>query len=501
MSLQRQVVRGSILNLLDHVARVASMLVVTPFMVAQLGLERYGLWLVLSAAIAFLGLLDGGITLSGTRYLARAVGAADTAGADRVAGTLRWLYRWIGLACLAATGLLVCAVPWFVQAPEQQATGRLVLAALGASFSLRFFLRLHLVVLKSHLRYDLIVAASLAKILVQTGLILWLLARGHGLVVLALAQITSDLLDQGLVLIFSRRTRSPSPARPCPELLPDILRYSGLALLNQAGQYLRNGIAPFVLSTFVGVATVPLYNMGQRLVTLFSDFLNALMGGTVFTGFSHVEGRDGLAGVREKFLLSLHYSTVIALFGGFSLGALGPAFLTCWLGPEFADSGRIMRWLLLPNTLWLAQFPTVIVLFSLNRHQMITWLTFAFGLFNIALSILLARSMGLNGILWATLLDMGLYYGVALPWIACQVLELPCRQYALHLLRPILILGVWMSPALYISTHCPPPDYLSLFLHGLGLSVWFGIGAVFGLLTAEERSLIWNRLRARLGKV
>lgn len=498
MSLKRQVVRGSILNLLDHVARIASMLVVTPFMVAQLGLERYGLWLVLSAAIAFLALLDGGITLSGTRYLARAVGAGDTAAANQVAGTLRWLYRWIGLACLAATGLLVCAVPWFVQAPEQQATGRLVLAALGASFSLRFFLRLHLVILKSHLRYDLIVAASLAKLVVQTGLILWLLARGHGLVVLALAQISSDLLDQGLILLFSRRTRSPSPARPCPQLLPDILRYSGLALLNQAGQHLRNGIAPFILTAFVGVASVPLYNMGLRLVTLFSDFLNALMGGTVFTGFSHVEGRDGLAGVREKFLISLRFSAGLALFGACGLWAVGPAFLTRWLGPEFAESGRVLRWLLLPYTLWLAQFPTSIVLFSLNRHQLITWLTFAFGLLNIGLAALLARHMGFDGVLWATLLDMGLYYGLVLPWVACRVLELPCRNYAMHLLRAPLVLGAWMSPALFFCARWARPDYPLLLGLGAGLSLWFGVGTYCWLLTAEERSFGWSRLQARL---
>lgn len=494
MSLQRQVVRGSILNLLDHVARIASMLVVTPFMVAQLGLERYGLWLVLSAAIAFLGLLDGGITLSGTRYLARAVGAADSDAADRVAGTLRWLYRWIGLACLATTGLLVCTVPWFVQAPEQQATGRLVLAALGASFSLRFFLRIHLVVLKSHVRYDLIVAASLVKILVQTGLILWLLSQGHGLVVLALAQITSDLLDQGLVLLFSRRTRSPSPARPCPELLPDILRYSGLALLNQAGQYLRNGTAPFILSTFVGVATVPLYNMGQRLVTLFFDGVNALLGGTLLAGFSQLEGRDGLDGVRTHFLASLSFSIPLALFGATGLAILGPAFLELWLGADFAESGHVLRWLVLPYGLWLMQFPAESLFLSLNRHQMISRLLFIAGLLNTGLSALLAWRFGFHGVIWAAAADMGVFYGIAVPWHASRVLKIPLSTYYRRLGQTSLKSVAALLPLAAATLPWLQPEWPRLLAAGTVITGGFGIYAWFALLSPTLRSQMVYRL-------
>jgi len=497
MSLQRKVVRGSTLNLLDHVVRIASMLVVTPLMVTKLGLEGYGIWLVLTAAISFLNLLDGGITLSGTRFLARSLGKGDTLEADRVTGTLRWLYHRVGLVCLAGTALLVLAVPWLVRDPAWRDTSRMVLIALGGGTALRFFLRIHLVVLKSHLRYDLIVAASLVKLLVQTALILFLLSRGHGLVVLALAQIGSDLLDQCLVVLFSRRTQAAAPVRPCPELLPEILRFSGLALLNNAGQHLRSRIDPFVLSTFVGVASVPVYNMGLRLVTLFSDLVNALIGGTFFTGFSQVEGRSGLDGVREKFLLSLRVSAPLALFGSAGLGLLGPAFLVRWLGPDFAESGRVLRWLLLPYTLWLIQFPTAVVIFSLNRHGLITRLTFASGLFNVALSAVLASQVGFYGVIWATVIDMGLYYGLALPWIACRVLQLPLASYYARLLRPTILLGAWMMPVLLVLPQRIQADYPSLLVAGFSVTVWFGTGAWLLLLSRPERHSLMNRLRHR----
>lgn len=493
MSLQRKVVRGSTLNLLDHVARVGSMLVVTPFMVTQLGLEGYGIWLVLTAAISFLNLLDGGITLSGTRYLARAVGASDAAMADRIAGTLRWLYRRIGTVCLAATALLALAVPWLVRAPQWQDTGRLVLLALGGGMSLRFFLRIHLVVLKSHLRYDLIVAASIVKILVQTSLILWLLARGQGLVVLALAQIASDLLDQLLVTLFSRRTLRPVRGLCCRELLPDILKYSGLAFLNTTGQHLRSRIDPFVLSTFVGIASVPVYNMGLRLVTLFFDVVNALLGGTLLAGFSQVEGREGLDGVRAKFLLSLRFSIPLALFGATGLAVVGPHFLVLWLGPEFAESGRVLRWLVLPYALWLMQFPVESLFLSLNRHQVVSRLIFGAGLFNAALSALLAWQVGFYGVIWATFTDMVLFYGLAIPWHASRVLQMSLGSYYALVARTVLKSAGALGLLALAALPWLRPEWPRILAAGTLIAAGYAAFAWFALLPAELRTRLLRR--------
>jgi O-antigen/teichoic acid export membrane protein len=488
MSFRRKILRGSVLNLLDHVARVAAMLVVTPLMISRLGMEGYGIWLVLTAAISFLNLLDGGITLSGTRYLARAIGAGDSAATDRVAATLRWLYRRIGTACLAATALLVLAVPWLVRDPHWQDTGRLVLLTLGGGMSLRFFLRIHQVVLKGHLRYDLIVAASLAKILVQTGLILWLLTQGHGLVVLALAQIVSDLLDQLLITLFSRRTLRPVRQDRCRELLPDILRYSGLAFLNTTGQHLRSRIDPFILTTFVGIASVPIYNMGLRLVTLFFDVVNALLGGTLLAGFSQVEGRDGLDGVRAKFLLSLRFSIPLALLGATGLAVVGPTFLVLWLGPEFTESGHVLRWLVIPYTLWLMQFPTGSLFLSLSRHGLITRITFVAGLFNAILSAILASSLGFYGVVWATLIDMTLFYGLAIPWHASRVLHLSLGHYYVLLAKTALKSAGALLPLALATLPWLQPEWPRVLAAAAFITTGYAIYAWLVLLPKEQRT-------------
>lgn len=497
MSLTHKIVRGSVLNILEYVVRIGAMLAVTPFMVSRLGLESYGVWLVLTAAVSFLSLLDGGITLSGTRYLARALGGTGDAG--EIISTLRWLYRWMGIACLAACGLLVLAVPWLVHDMAWQETGRLVILALGGSLAVRFFLRIHLVVLKAHLRYDLIVASSLVKVVVQSVLVVWLLALGHGLVVLALAQIISDVADQFLMVVFSRRTdaRRNVVVRYNPAILPDILRYSGMTLLQMVGQHLRSRIDPFVITAYVGVSSVPVYNMAQRLVGLFEDVMNAALGGTLLVGFSQMEGEGGREAVKTQFLYSLRFSVALAMLGGAGLFVLGPAFLVAWVGEAFSGSGDLLRILAIPATINLMQYPGNCLLFSTNRHHLLTLLTFVSGLLNGLLSIFLASKIGMFGVVMATFIEMSFFYLLCMPKIVSSTIHISVWHYyrvlftpALRLACPLVVWGFLVQP--YVKA-----DFVSLCLTGLSLVAVLGLSTFFLLFTADERQGLKLMLRKR----
>lgn len=500
MSLARKILRGSTLNLVDHVVKTVSMLVLTPFMVSSLGMEAYGIWLLLTAAVSFLNLLDGGVTLSGTRYLARALGKTDGEQDRRnVVGTLRWLYQRIGLLCLMATGGLVAVLPVFLKDPAWLDTGRWVVLALGGGTALRFFLRIHLVILKSHLRYDLIVAASLVKVLLQTALLLALLANGHGLTSLALAQLSTEVVDLLLVVFFSRRAgvEHTIPSQRCPVLLAELLRYSFIALLNIGSHQLRSRVPPFVLTSFVGLASVPVFSMGQRLIGMFQDVINTAMGGLLLAGFSQVEGKHGLEAIRDKFLLSLRFCAPIVLFGCACLAVLGPAFMERWLGSGFEASGSVLRALLLPYSIWLMQYPAESLFLSLNQHHLITRLTFFAGLINVALTITLASWFGFVGVVWATCLEMTLFYGVGVPIMISRVLKISIGSYYQAWLRPLtapaaLALGVgWLLEPL------AKPEYPTLLILGGVLAAIFLSGGFWLVLGANERAMLLARLLQR----
>lgn len=496
VSLSRKIFRGSALNAADLILRMAVMFLMTPFMVSKLGMEGYGTWVVLTTAVSFLDLLDGGITLSGTRFLARTIGSKDEAAYAETAGTLTWLYRRIGWLSLIGTIVLVLCCGLFVKDNSSLIEAREVLAVLGGSLALRFFLRIHLVVLKSHVRYDLIVVSGLAKLVLQSALIVTLLLNGHGLLMLAMAQIASDVLDQILVVIFSKRTGfAKFTIAPSREKVREVLSYSSTIFLNTLGQFLRSRLDSLVLSLTTGVQTVPVYNTGMRLLTLYGDLMNAIIGGPLLAGFCQVEGSSGLQVLRQKFLQSMRFSVPLAVLGAVGLFAYGPAFLIRWMGPEFAQSGTILRLLIGVFALWLMQLPATSMLLALNRHQVVMKSTLLAGVFNLVVSLLLAWKIGFYGVVIASLIEMAIFYGVLVPYLAARALELSLHSYyRLALLRPLTCSLVPSALYVILLQHWLQLEYLRLALLASGLVVVSALSLWCLVLTQGEKKAVKQRL-------
>ena len=497
MSLARKIFRGSALNAADLILRMAVMFLMTPFMVSKLGMEGYGSWVVLTTAVSFLDLLDGGITLSGTRFLARTIGSKDEVAYVETAGTLSWLYRRIGWLSLIGTVVLVLCCGFFVKDNQRLTEAREVLAVLGGSLALRFFLRIHLVVLKSHVRYDLIVFSGLAKLVLQTALIVALLMNGQGLLMLAMAQIASDVLDQVLVVIFSKRTGTASfQVTPSREKVREVLSYSSTIFLNTLGQFLRSRLDALVLSLTTGVLTVPVYNTGMRLLTLYGDLMNAMIGGPLLAGFCQVEGSSGLEVLRHKFLQSMRFSVPLAVLGAVGLFAYGPAFLLRWMGPDFVQSGTILRLLIGVFALWLMQLPATSMLLALNRHQVVMKATLLAGVFNLVVSLLLAWKIGFYGVVVASLIEMALFYGLLVPYLAAGALNMPLRSYYQQALwRPLA--GSLIPQALYAwaTQTWLIPDYGRLALMATGLVMVALVAFCSFVISKSERAAISKRLK------
>lgn len=496
MSLAGKIFRGSALNAADLILRMAVMFLMTPFMVSKLGMQGYGSWVVLTTAVSFLDLLDGGITLSGTRFLARTIGSKDEAAYAETGATLMWLYRRIGWLSLIGTIILVFCCGFFVKESTSLIEAREVLAVLGGSLALRFFLRIHLVVLKSHVRYDLIVLSGLAKLVLQSSLIVTLLLNGHGLVMLAVAQIASDVLDQVLVVTFSKRTGfAKFTIAPSKEKVREVLSYSSTIFLNTLGQFLRSRLDSLVLSLTTGVLTVPVYNTGMRLLTLYGDLMNAIIGGPLLAGFCQVEGSSGLDVLRQKFLQSMRFSVPLAMLGAVGLFAYGPTFLVRWMGSEFAQSGTILRLLIGVFALWFMQLPATSILLALNRHQVIMKATLLAGLFNLVVSLLLAWKIGFFGVVIASLIEMTIFYGFLVPYLAAKALLMPRRTYYSQALGlPLACSGIPLAIYVVATYSWVVADYRILALLSSGLVMISALAFWLLVLTEGEKCALKKRI-------
>ena len=96
--------------------------VLSPFLVHHLGDARYGLWGVIGSLIGYLGLLDLGIRVGVTRFVARHEATGDREAASRLVSTALGLFGVVELVRNRET--LQPMAPFNGSSPEMAALGR-----------------------------------------------------------------------------------------------------------------------------------------------------------------------------------------------------------------------------------------------------------------------------------------------------------------------------------------------------------------------------------------
>lgn len=498
MSLSSKVFRSSTLNLVEHFVQLAVVFFVTPLMVRQLGETQYGVWLVSMAIVGYYKLLDMGITHAGTRFLAQSIGASDTQDYQINTSTLLVIYRRIGLLAIPLCILVSLIAPLFIKNDNFSGSIRWILLAFGFNISIRFFTRIFPVILRSHVRYDLIVASSLCKTLIQGGLVIYYLLDGAGLTTLIVIHIAADLIDQVLLVFFSRKIDSTVKLNAQSyqsERAKEIVRYGFTASLAAAGNSLRTGIDPLVIGSVNGLARVPVFSIGTRFLQVFIDIVNAVFGGHLTAALSQVEARDGTNSVRDNFLRMIHFSSAFAMLGGCALAIYAPPLIERWIGPDFKDSGTVLLILLPPYVIMLAQYPVWGLFLSTGKQRYMAQLGFGGGVFNLILSLILAYKIGFFGVVWGTFTELSIVYLFILPVMTARSISTQVHHYLFALLPGLLKAGLPSLIWYLLVKNLLQADYLRLLLLASGHALIVFPILWLTILQAKERQQILSMFR------
>jgi O-antigen/teichoic acid export membrane protein len=495
MSLNRRLFSASALNLADYVLKIGVVLVVSPFLIGRLGKEEYGLWVLLLSVIGYLDLLDLGFNQTAVRYLSR-----EIANADRQAiifDHFRRLYRRIALLALGLTVVTLLVLPLFLQGPSLEKT-RDVLGLGGLMVSGSYFLRVYSTLLKSHVLYHKLIIAGMVRLLVYTALMIAVLWRGGGLVELALAWVAGIVVE---LMMIGWQARSLVPRRTnSTERLTGLERdeingFAAKTFGGVAASFMRERVDTQVLAGSLGNVAVTHYAVGARLISMFTDVVNALFGGHFLAAFAQLHAESGPGVATRLLLTTLRMSAPLALAGGITIFLLGPAFIDCWLGGGFEESHQVIRILAFPVALVLMQYPVGPYLGSMNRHGILATISLVGGGLNLVGSLLLVRWVGFEGVVIATAAELLLTGLVMWPWMLGRAGDVPPRQYYAVLLRPVLVLlPVALLGGWFLVQYGQPQSFPQLlFQASLLLGIMIGLAWLW-LFRSEEKRWLLARL-------
>jgi O-antigen/teichoic acid export membrane protein len=479
-------------NYVALAAQVGFLLSMTPYVISQLGTDIYGAWAIVLAVAGYLRLLDLGIGQATARFV-----AAHEHEDDRrqiVATSFAVLAMAGACAVLAAVGIAALSPSLFGRQPGLQ--GALVVA--GVSTALQVPLNTFGNALFGLGRIAERNAFIVARMLFSAAAIVLVVQAGGGLLAFVTAQAAGELAAMvaqaawAVARVPALRLRPGDLRR---ERLREVGTFSfavlGIMVATQLAFY-SDGI---VIGAAIGTVAVGIYTVAMRLVEgatqLLSQFADVFL-----PMFSRLDAGGEIERARALFrsgtlaTLVLGFPLIVVLIG------LGGPLVRLWVPqPEFQGAWTPLA--LLAGGLACTAPVRFGVLWAIGaaRHHRIALYSVVDAVANVALSLALARPLGINGVALATLVTLAVVNLWLIPAVVCEGLGL--RLWPGYL-RMVLTAALAAAPVAIVARFVLAPAVdgswpLTILASVGALAVAAGVVAV-AVLGRGERAMVRARV-------
>ena len=336
------IVRGFTWVTASQILTAGGNLVLTPFVIHGLGIERYGMFVLAFTITAFLSSLNGGLGSVASRYFPIYAGADDRVATTRLLLTL--------LLFVTIFGSVAGVVDWFISplivhslsmSPSLRPESIFFLRTLGVLITFGFAHNVVAAVMVSRQRFDRAIQAGLACYVLWVVGLVWAVHYHKGLkgvaVVFVVQQVaTVAIIAPTALRYLSREGVGLLPWRETRQLFAfsSRMQVAGLAGL------INVQLDTVIVGTALSVRTVGIYNSGNSFAAQLSSVAtNALAPASVQLGNTY--GKGGPEAAFQQYR-TLQHRWVVAVTG-WSAVAMAAAYfgVTSWLGRQFDLGGWV----------------------------------------------------------------------------------------------------------------------------------------------------------------
>lgn len=474
----------------------------TPFILHRLGDTAFGLWVLMTTLTGYYGLLDLGIRNAIIRYVARFVANQDYDDLARVASTSFVAYMGVCIAVLGTTGLVTSQLHRLVSvSPEWLHTAKLLLLVVGAGTALGFPLGMFGGLLEGLQQFTWVSGVQVVASLIRTGLTVWALERGGGILAVACITVALNLVSSAVYVVVA--------FRQCPRLklqwhyaqkstLRMLFGFGIVTVWVGVGTALRFQTDSWVIAAFISIPAVSMFSISSKLVTYAGGVVQVMA--QVFTPLSsHFDATGDISQLQRVMIIGNRYASLVILPITTIFVVLGRTIIRVWVGPQYLPTYPVLVILTLPLALGLMQAASTKVLYGMARHAMLARVLVLEGVSNLVLSILLLRWFGIIGVALGTAIPMACTNILFLPQHLCRILGLRLKiflqetyVYPLLVTMPLPV-ALWAADVLI-----PVKSYWSLCMELLIGAIPYGVGLLIYFNRKERpeqmESAAWSQV-------
>ncbi|MGH2651997.1 MAG: oligosaccharide flippase family protein, partial [Actinomycetota bacterium] len=339
------IVRNTLATLGVRLAIATVSIWLTPYVLAKLGNELYGLWVLALSVTGYVGLVDLGYGTSLTKYVAEYNTRGDREGVNGVFTTGLVVYLVVTVGIVAAAHPVVRGLIGLLAVPEGLTSTAYVVLQLGVlSLVVWNFAAVYQSVVNGLQRMDVSTAIHGFQFLGYAVGTVLALQLGFGIRGLAATNLVVQLVGLLLSAHFAYRLDPGLRLHPraVRQHFTTLFRYGLNVHISAIAGLVNFHFDKLLINRVVGVSHVALYDIGSRLPLTLRSFPTLLLS-ALTPASAELEVRRGRAELYALFSRASRYVSLVAfpLFVGAM--AMGQPFVDAWVGPGYDTSVVTLR--------------------------------------------------------------------------------------------------------------------------------------------------------------
>ena len=500
MNAGRRLAANALANWSGTAVATFAALLLAPYLLQQLGAERFGLYQVGRQLVAYFLLLNLGIVASVIRFAATAIATRDDARLNAVSNSALALHLGIAAAGLLA-GLAAgdLAPGFFRVSPSYVAETRWLLWTLGIWWALGILAAPARGILIGQQRFGWLNLVMALGALLALALIFGLFELGHvSLLAVGGAFAAAAAAELAAHLGLARHLQPSlrwSLRLVDRRVLRELCGFGAWNLLFTVAGLLLWWTDSIVIGRLLGPAAVPLYALPFMLITLGRVAVGGLS--SPLAPLAAAQARQSPGELAITLVRSTRIAVILTLASAGLLVVVAEDLFTLWIGPDYAGSWLVYACLMVSFWAVFAQMPAYNILLGAGDIRRPAAVVLAATALTLAVKVLALGWLG-GGVIAVALANcllvlpaMALY----VPKCACDLAQLPlARLYREAYLPPLLAFVPVAALGWLLFARWTPANLLEL-IAAFGLLASTSLAATLWTLDGAERGAVQRLLQ------
>jgi len=370
-------VRNVGVDVIARVGYLVTRVLIPPFVLSRIGLEAYSLWAALFMFISYAGATAVGVSAAYVKYVADYIARGEAPKANALLSTG---FMMVTAVSLVLFGLLTLGVSrvllWLNVPPHLHHDARIVVLLVGITFLFDFSFSMFRESLSGAQKVAEVQVVWVASYLVETGLIVYLVGTGHGVVGLAEAFLVRIIVSVSLsallaywllpwlhisVWSFSRQS------------LSQLLNFGGMVQLVSFLAIALNTVERAIAMPLVGLSAVGLLDISDKLPGMAATIPTALAT-SLFPAAAYLQGGFVNTPREHEVILRLYlrgarYMNLAASSIAGLLATASAPLMAVWMGRVYPGTAYLMAIFALQQHIHVMTGPGTAILRGIGRPR------------------------------------------------------------------------------------------------------------------------------------